>query len=105
MYFWVTALRHSVINGMIIIFIELIAYLIVLYISIYLFPWLHALCDPSSINNNSKHAILIIFMSVFFGTLNFRLVVCVSIYSCAHNASRKMTLRIWAVNILTFTLT
>ena len=43
----------------------------VLYISIYLFPWLHVLCDLRSINNDRKHAILIIIVSEFFGTLIF----------------------------------
>ena len=45
---------------------------IVLHVSIYLFSWLHALCDLSPINNARKHAILVIFISeFFFGTLIF----------------------------------
>ena len=74
---------------------------IVLYISIYLFPWLHVLCDLSPINNDRKHAISIILISVFFGTLIFDGWSTLNICSYAHNASMKMTLRIWAVNILT----
>ena len=55
-------------------FIELIHILmhnIVLYTSIYLFSWLQVLCNLSSINNDRKHAIWIIFISVFFRTLIF----------------------------------
>ena len=63
------------------------------------------LCDLSSINNDRKHAIFIILISVFFWNINFWRVVCLNICSYAHNASMKMTLRIWAVNILTFTMT
>ena len=44
---------------------------IVLHISIYLFPWLHVLCDLSPINNARKHAISVIFISVFFRNINF----------------------------------
>ena len=45
---------------------------IVLDISVYLFPWLHVLCDLSSINTfDRKHAISAIFISVLFGTLIF----------------------------------
>ena len=53
---------------------ELIAYInaqFVQYISIYLFIWLHVLCDLISINNDRKYAILIIFISVFFWNINF----------------------------------
>ena len=39
---------------------------IVLHMSIYLFPWLHVLCDLSPINNARKHAISTIFISVVF---------------------------------------
>ena len=39
---------------------------IVLHISIYLFPWLHVLCDLSQFNNARKHAILAIIIAVFF---------------------------------------
>ena len=46
---------------------------IVLHITIYLFPWLHVLCDLSPINNARKHVISAIFISVVFfcGTLIF----------------------------------
>ena len=37
---------------------------IVLHISIYLFPWLHVLCDLRPINNDRKHAIFAILISV-----------------------------------------
>ena len=78
---------------------------IVLHISIYLFPWLHVFYDPSPINNARKHAILAIFIIRDFRTLIFdgwSVCVCVGMHS-AHNASRKMTLCVMAVNILTFT--
>ena len=78
---------------------------IVLYISIYTFPWLHVLRDLSPINNDRKHAISTIFISVFFGNNIFVWVFCLNIFSYPHNASMKMTLRIWAVNILSFTPT
>ena len=81
---------------------------IVLHIFLYLFPWLHVLCDLSSINNDRKHAILAIFIFVFFfGTLSFDgwSVYCLNMCSYALNASMKMTLRIMAVNTLTFTPT
>ena len=39
---------------------------IVLYIAIYLIPWLHVLCDLCLINKDRKHALLAIFISVFF---------------------------------------
>ena len=45
---------------------------IVLYISIHLFPWLHVLCKLNSINNDRKHAIIIIIIHIrVFGTLIF----------------------------------
>ena len=78
---------------------------IVLHISIYLFPWLRVLCDLSPINNARKHAISGIFISVFFRNINFWWVVCLNMCIYAHNASMKMTLRIMAVNTLTFTPT
>ena len=80
-------------------------YNIVLHISKYLFPWLHVLCDLSPINNARNHAISVIFISVFFWNINFWWVVCLNMCSYAHNASMKMTLRIMAVNTLTFTST
>ena len=78
---------------------------IALYISIYLFPWLHVLCELSPINNDRKHAISAIFIIRVFWNINFRWVVCLDMCSNPHNASKKMTLRIMAVNTLTFTLT
>ena len=78
---------------------------IVLHISMYLFPWLQVLCDLSPINNARKHAISAIFISVFFGDINFRWVICLNMSSYAHIASMKMTLRIVAANTLTFTPT
>ena len=52
--------------------LDILMHNIVLHISIYLFPWLHILCELSPINNARKHAILAIFISVvFFGTLIF----------------------------------
>ena len=47
---------------------------IVLHISIYLFPWLHVLCDLRHINTDIKHAILIIFISRFIGDININFV-------------------------------
>ena len=44
---------------------------IVRHISMYLFAWLHVLCDLSPINNARKHAISALFISVIFGTLIF----------------------------------
>ena len=76
---------------------------IVLHISIYLFSWLHVLCDLRPINNDRSHAILAIFISVFLGTLIFDWWSAYNVCSYAHNASMKMTLFFWAVNILTFT--
>ena len=35
--------------------------------AIHLLPGLHVFCDLTAINNDRKHAILIIFMSVFWG--------------------------------------
>ena len=65
---------------------------IVLHISIYLFPWLHVLCYLSPINNARKqHSFL---MGGLFNMCSY-----------AHNASMKMTLRIMAVNTLTYTPT
>ena len=56
---------------------------IVLHITIYLFPWLHVLCDLSPINNARKHAISAIFKSMFFFiTLIFdrwSVLICVAI--------------------------
>ena len=78
---------------------------IVLHITIYLFPWLHVLCDPSPINNARKHAISAIFISLFFLNIIKKWVVCLNMCSYTHNASMKMTLRIMAVNTLTFTPT
>ena len=73
---------------------------IVLHSSIYLFPWLHVLCNLSPINNARKHAISAIFISVAF-----LMGSCLNMCSYAHNASMKMTLHITAVNTLTFTPT
>ena len=42
---------------------------VVLHISIDSFSWLHSLCDLCPINNDRKHAILAIFISVFLGHL------------------------------------
>ena len=79
---------------------------IVLHISIiYLFPWLHALCDPSPINDVTKHAILAKFIICVFLDISFCWVVCLNVCSYAHNASMKMTLCVMAFNILTFTPT
>ena len=55
--------------------------------------------------NARKHAILATFISVFFWNIKFWWVVCLNMCSYAHNASMKMTLRIMAVNTLTFTPT
>ena len=74
---------------------------IVLHITIYLFPWLHVLCDLSPINNARKH----IHIRFFLVNINFWWVVCLNMCSYAHNVSMKMTLRIMAVNTLTFTPT
>ena len=46
-------------------------YNIVLHIYIYLFLWIHVLCDLKPVNNDRKHSILAIFISMFFGTLIF----------------------------------
>ena len=73
----------------------------------YLFLWLHVLCDLSPINNARKHAISAIFISVFFWEhfIFDGCMVCLNMCSYAHIASMKMTLRIMAVNALTFTPT
>ena len=64
---------------------------IVLYISIYLFPWLHVLCDLSSINNDRKHAILIIFISGFFQDINiFGQILCRNIRRPFFNRSEAL---------------
>ena len=50
-------------------FMELITYINAQYCSahfIYLFPRLHVSCNLSPINNDRKHAISAIFISVFF---------------------------------------
>ena len=55
-------------------FMKLFAYINAQYysaISIYLFSWLHVLYDLRSINNDSKHAFSVIFISVFFWNINF----------------------------------
>ena len=67
-------------------------HIIVLHISIYLFSWLHVLCDLCLINNDRNHAILAIFISVFFWDISFCWVVFLNMCSYAHNASMKMTL-------------
>ena len=74
---------------------------IVLHISIYIFPWLHVLCDLRSNNNDRKHAFSAI--SICFLDIIFRWVVCLNMSKYAHNVSMKMTLCVWAANIPTFT--
>ena len=67
---------------------ELIAYIDAQYCSVYfhiLISWLHVLCDLSPINNDRKHAILAIFISVFFGDINFWWVVCLDMCIYPHN--------------------
>ena len=52
-----------------------------LHFSVYIFPWLHLLCI-CLINNDRKHAISAILISVFFGILIFdewSALICVSI--------------------------
>ena len=76
---------------------------IILHISIYLFPWLHVLCDLSLINNERKHALSAIIFYSYPCFFKHYFLVCLNMCSYAQNVSIKMTLCVWAFNILTFT--
>ena len=78
---------------------------IVLHISIYLFPWLHVLCDDSPLIMPENMRFWPYSYQCFSWNIKFCWVACLNMCSYAHNASMKMTLHIMAVNTLTFTPT
>ena len=61
---------------------------IVLQISIYLFSWLHVLCDLSPINNARKHAISAV--TVFANVYELPKVQFISIYVINSNQNSEL---------------